>query len=62
MENSQGSDKITATGLTKVQIKEIEHFIADNSTHSRAERAIDRALTRHKNTEEVDGDKAVRSG
>jgi predicted naringenin-chalcone synthase len=58
----QGPDKITATGLTKVQIKEIEHFIADNSTHSRAERAIDRALTRHKTEErqEVDGDKAVK--
>lgn len=34
-----------------MQIKEIEHFIADNSTHARAERAIDRAVTRHRTEE-----------
>ena len=64
MESQAASDKITATGLTKVQIKEIEHFIADNSTHSRAERAIDRALTRHKTEErqDADGGQAVKAG
>jgi hypothetical protein len=64
MMDRQGCDKITATGLTKVQIKEIEHFIADNSTHSRAERAINRAVTRHKTEErqDVDGAKPVGPG
>ena len=48
------TEKITAAGLTRVQIREIEHFIADNSTHSRAETAINKAVARHKTEERED--------
>jgi ribosomal protein S13 len=43
--------KITVAGLTRVQIKEIENFISDNSTHARVDREIQRALTRNKTEE-----------
>jgi predicted metal-dependent hydrolase len=55
-------EKITAAGLTRLQIKEIKQFIADNSTHSRAETAINKALTRHKTEERADQTKPKQTG
>lgn len=52
-----GSGKITVAGLTRVQIKEIEHFIADDSVHSRVDKAIAKSLTRNKTEERKDQNK-----
>ena len=47
-------------GLTKVQIKEIENFIADNNSYSKFDRAITKAVARNK-TEERKNDTSIGS-